>query len=172
MQVIDDVVARGAQSPGDKSARFSAPPLDGNHIVNVGKSVEHRRHPVFQKDVDLCRGKKSFKCMQRWSRKDSIADRAKPDDQNLVDRFPTPNEKARAVEVHFRRAEFALPGLAAAEKIRLFRVSYSTSLRLIFGFVLYRGFVDKHHRNVVANGINAVTLEALQAATIRFQFNS
>ena len=38
-------------------------------------------------------------------------------------------------------------------------------------FILDLGFVDQHHRDVVANWIDAFTLDAFQATAVGFQFN-
>src|SRR5712691_3586970 len=47
----------------------------------------------------------------------------------------------------------------------------SSFLLPVFYCVLYRRFVNQHHRNVVANRINAPAFDAFQGAAIRFQLN-
>src|SRR6185369_1144877 len=45
------------------------------------------------------------------------------------------------------------------------------SRRLFIASLFDGGLVDKHYRDVVANGINAFTLDAFQSAPIRLEFN-
>src|SRR5882672_5516011 len=47
----------------------------------------------------------------------------------------------------------------------------SPILRAALRVVLYRRFVNQHHRNVVADGINAAALDAFQSAAIGLQLD-
>jgi hypothetical protein len=65
-----------------------------------------------------------------------------------------------------------LSGYACVGTIQLFRAGFST-LRCLFveWFFFNPGFVNKHHWNVIANGVHAPAGDTLQTATIGFQLH-
>src|ERR1051325_2776082 len=54
---------------------------------------------------------------------------------------------------------------------RLFKVCLSLLGWIAFALVLDCSFIDEHHRDIVANRINAATLHALQALAVGSQFH-
>src|SRR5688572_18030272 len=57
-------------------------------VINRVVSVEQLRDPIFKQDVDLGVRKKSFEGDERGGGKNSVADRAKPNNENAPDLLP------------------------------------------------------------------------------------
>ena len=60
VEVVNDVVVVGAELTGNARARRSALAFESDDIIRVRKSIEHRRHPVFEQNVDARVRQKSF----------------------------------------------------------------------------------------------------------------
>ena len=60
VQVVDNVVPSCPQQASDTRARGSAASREGDDIIDVWKTVEHRRNPIFKKNVDGCVRQKPF----------------------------------------------------------------------------------------------------------------
>src|SRR5258707_13745142 len=128
--------------------------------------VPQRSHPVFNQNINLGIWQKSLDRGQRGGCENSIANGSKSNQQDLAHFLPIPTSWPKRP-----RRIFTLQG------VHCFRF-YSTELRRRSNDVAQAvhpkshfngGFVDKYNENVVANRVDAFTLDTHQPVRIRLQ---
>ena len=60
VEVVNDVVVVGAQLTSNARAPRSALALERDHVIHMGKPIEHRSYPVFKQNVDARPRQKSL----------------------------------------------------------------------------------------------------------------
>ena len=80
MQIVNDIITCGTYPARYPSARSRAAALDGNDVIDVCETIEHRCHPVFQQNIDLNAGQKTFERKKRRSSEHRVANRPQPHD--------------------------------------------------------------------------------------------
>lgn len=93
VEVVNNVIIVGAQLTSNARARRSALALERDHIIHMGKSIEHRSYPVFKQDVDARLRQKSLQCEKGWSCQHRVADGTQPHKKNSLDSVPVPERR-------------------------------------------------------------------------------
>ena len=104
MQVVCDIVARGAKLTYDSETGSRAAAFDRDDARHVRVAIEQRRDPVFEQEINLRTRKKTSERVKRRRGEHRIANGAQAHDEHAAHPAPIPTRRGERLRLTFKRA--------------------------------------------------------------------
>ena len=134
------------------------------------EAFQYGSNPIFKEDIDACVRQESSQSKKRRSGQDRVTNGPQPHKQHPLHFAPIPKRQAQRLWTLFIRQTMTDRSAHSRGRFNDFAQALHLARLLVFIFFFNGSFIYKHNGNVVANGIDSMTLDAFQAAAVRFRF--